>query len=356
MDILVTGHKGYIGAVLVPLLSAAGHRVTGLDSDLYRYSTYGTPPVAPWREIIRDVRDIEPDDLAGIDAVVHLAALSNDVLGEIDADLTYAINHQASVRLAEMARKRGIERFVFASSCSLYGAAGGDEALDETAEFRPVTAYARSKVRVEQDVAPMADDGFSPVFLRNATAYGMSPRIRFDVVVNNLTAWAYTTGEVMMKSDGSPWRPLVHVLDISRAVLGVLEAPRQVIHNRAFNIGTNRENYRVREVADIVQVALPDCVIGYAPGASADIRDYRVDFSRFAQALPEYQPQWRVTDGVAELLGAYRRFGLGRDDFEGPGYKRIAQLQQRLATGDIGPDLRWQAPAERSVAGGLGSH
>lgn len=350
MHVLVTGHKGYIGSVLVPLLTAAGHRVIGLDTDLYRHSTFGAPAAAPAREIHRDVRDIERADLAGIDAVVHLAALSNDVLGELDPDLTYAINHRASVRLAEMARELGIGRFLFASSCSLYGAAGGDDPLDETADFHPVTAYAWSKVLVEQDVAPMARDDFSPVFLRNATAYGMSPRIRFDVVVNNLVAWAFTTGEVMMKSDGSPWRPLVHILDISRAVLGVLEAPRTVIHNQAFNIGSNRENYRVRDVAAIVRESMPECVIGFADGASPDIRDYRVDFNRFAAVLPAYQPQWTVRDGVAELHAGYRHIGLGRDDFEGARYKRIAQLQERQAAGDIGADLRWRAVSPAALA------
>ncbi len=349
MDILVTGHKGYIGSVLVPILAAAGHRITGLDSDLYRNSTYGTPAVAPEREILRDVRDIEPADLAGIDAVVHLAALSNDVLGELDPELTFAINHGASVRLAEMARACGVARFVFASSCSLYGAAGGDQALDEDAAFHPVTAYARSKVFVERDVAPMADDGFSPVFLRNATAYGMSPRIRFDVVVNNLTAWACTTGEVMMKSDGSPWRPLVHIRDIARAALGALTAPRAAIHNRAFNIGATPENYRIRDVAALVRDEVPGCQIGFAADASPDIRNYRVDFSRFAAALPDHQPQWTVPDGIAELHAAFRRVGLDREDFEGPRYKRIAQLQERLDSGDLGRDLRWRHGA--AVAG-----
>lgn len=351
MHVLVTGHRGYIGTAMVPLLVAAGHRVSGLDSDLYRHSTFGTPPVLPERELIKDVRDIEPADLDGVDAIVHLAALSNDVLGDLHPELTYAINYHASVRLAEMARECGIGRFVFASSCSLYGAAGGDTALDESAPFQPVTAYARSKVLVEQEVSALARDDFSPTFMRNATAYGMSPRIRFDVVVNNLTAWAYTTGQVRMKSDGSPWRPLVHIADISRAVVGVLAAEREHVHNRAFNIGASAENYRIREVADLVRQEVPGCEIRFAEGASPDTRDYRVDFTRFAEALPAWQPRWTVRAGVVELYDAYRRFDLQRDDYEGARYKRIGQLQERIAAGDLDDTLRWRTASPAAVAG-----
>jgi nucleoside-diphosphate-sugar epimerase len=216
VNVIVTGHKGFIGTIMVPMLQAAGHKVRGIDSDLYRNSTYGIAP-APVDEIIKDVRDVEKSDLEGADAVVHLAALSNDVLGDLNPEITYAINHKASVRIAEMAKDVGVPRFVFASSCSMYGAAG-DDVLDETAAFNPVTAYAISKVLVERDVRELADDQFSPVFMRNATAYGVSPRIRFDLVINNLVAWAYTTGLVRMTSDGTPWRPVVHIEDISRAV------------------------------------------------------------------------------------------------------------------------------------------
>lgn len=344
MRVLVTGHKGYIGTVMVPMLMDAGHEVLGIDSDLYRASTYGPAPVPPTRERIKDVRDIEAADLAGIDAVVHLAALSNDVLGDLNPEWTWAINYRASVRLAELARDAGIERFVFASSCSMYGAAG-EAPLDETAEFNPVTAYATSKVLVEKEVSAMASDTFSPVFMRNATAYGLSPRIRFDVVINNLTAWAYTTGEVLMKSDGSPWRPVVHIADISRAVLAVLEAPREAMHNRAFNVGADAENYRIRRLAELVRDVVPGCELGFAEGAAPDLRNYRVTFARFARAFPAHVPQWRAHDGMIELYEGYRRIGLDRDDYEGPRYKRIAQLQERLAAGELDENLRWRVGA-----------
>jgi nucleoside-diphosphate-sugar epimerase len=345
MRVLVTGHKGFIGTILVPMLMDAGHEVTGLDSDLYRASTYGPAPRVPHHEWIKDIRDIEAEDLAGIDAVVHLAALSNDVLGDLNPDWTWAINYRASVRLAELAREVGIERYVFASSCSMYGAAAGDAPLDERADFHPVTAYAQSKVLVEQEVSAMATDRFSPIFLRNATAYGLSPRIRFDVVVNNLTAWAYTTGQVLMKSDGSPWRPIVHIADISRAVLAVLEAPRASIHNQAFNIGADSENYRIREIAEMVHDVVPGCELGFAEGAGPDKRNYRVSFARFAAAFPDHVPRWTARAGVVELYEGYRRIGLDRDDYEGPRYKRIAQLQERLTAGDLDDTLRWRAGA-----------
>ena len=342
MRVLVTGHRGFIGTVMVPMLMEAGYDVVGLDSDLYRASDYGPPSAPPECELIKDVRDVEPSDLAGIDAVVHLAALSNDVLGDLNPEWTWAINYRASVRLAEMARDAGIDRFVFASSCSLYGAAG-EAPLDESAEFNPVTAYARSKVLVEQELGAMASEHFSPVFMRNATAYGLSPRIRFDVVINNLTAWAYTTGQVRMKSDGSPWRPVVHIADISRAVLGALEAPRDTIHNRAFNVGANEENYRIRDLAQMVHEVVPDCELGFAGDAGPDLRNYRVDFSRYAETFPRFTPRWTAHQGVVELYEGYRRIGLDRDDYEGPRYKRIAQLQQRRESGDLDENLRWRA-------------
>lgn len=349
MKVLVTGHKGYIGTVMVPMLMGAGHEVLGIDSDLYRASTYGPAPKAPDRELIKDVRDIEASDLEGIEAVVHLAALSNDMLGDLNQEWTWAINYRASVRLAELARECGAGRFVFASSCSMYGASGGDAPLDETAEFHPVTAYAQSKVLVEQEVSAMASDTFSPVFMRNATAYGLSPRIRFDVVINNLTAWAYTTGQVRMKSDGSPWRPVVHIADISRAVLAVLSAPRDAIHNKAFNIGADSENYRIRDLAGMVRDVVPGCELGFAEGAGPDLRDYRVTFQRFAQAFPAHVPQWTAHDGVLELYQGYKRIGLDRDDYEGPRYKRIAQLQERLASGDLDENLRWRSNVAAAV-------
>ena len=342
MRILVTGHKGYIGSVLVPLAQRAGHEVVGLDSDLYRNSTYGNEP-ARIREIIKDVRDIEKSDLAGIDALIHLAGLSNDMLGDLNPELTYAINHAASVRLAEMAKELGIERYVFASSCSNYGAAG-DKTQDESGDLNPVTPYAKSKVMVERDVSQLADDRFSPVFMRNATAYGVSPRIRFDLVLNNLTAWAYTTGNILLKSDGTPWRPLAHIEDISRAAIGACEAPREVVHNQHFNVGRNSENYQMRQLAEIVKETVPNCEIAFADGAEPDKRNYRVDFTKYTKAFPKHQLKWTARMGAKQIYESYKQHALQKDEYEGPRYKRIAQLKHLLATGQLDDTLRWQVP------------
>ncbi|MFO0706496.1 MAG: SDR family oxidoreductase [Nitrospira sp.] len=340
MRIMITGHKGYIGTVMIPIFQKAGHEVIGLDSDLYRNSTYGEglPEV---KEIIKDIRDIEKEDLRGIDAIVHLAGLSNDLLGDLNPDLTYDINHHASVRLAAMAKEVGINRFVFASSCSNYGASG-DKVQDETGELQPVTAYAISKVRVERDVTQLADDRFSPVFMRNATAYGLSKRIRFDLVLNNLTAWAYTTGKVLMKSDGTPWRPIVHIEDISMAALGAVEAPQAVVHNQTFNVGINSENYQIRQLAEIVERTVPNCQVTFAAGAEPDKRNYRVDFTKYTNAFPNHKLRWNATDGARQIYESYKAIGLGKDDYEGPRYKRIAQLKHLLATGQLDNTLRWK--------------
>jgi len=341
MKVLVTGHKGYIGAVMVPMLQRAGHAVVGLDSDLYRNSTYGEGlPEVP--EIIKDVRDIEKADLLGVDAIVHLAGLSNDLLGDLNPQLTYEINHRASVRLAAIAKEIGISRFVFASSCSNYGAAG-DGLQDENAALNPVTAYANSKVMVERDVKLLADNNFSPVFMRNSTAYGVSPRMRFDLVVNNLTAWAYTTGQVLLKSDGQPWRPLVHIEDISLAVIGALAVPRELIHNQAINIGMNSENYQVFQLAEFVKATVPNCEVKFAEGAEPDKRNYRVDFSKYARTFPDYPLRWNVPRGVKQIYDSYRKFGLQKDEYEGPKYKRIAQIKHLLGTGQLDENLRWRS-------------
>lgn len=340
MRILITGHKGFIGTAMVPYLQSLGHAVRGIDSDLYRNSTYGPPPT-PVEEIIKDVRDIEPADLEGIEAIVNLAALSNDVLGDLNPEITYDINYRAGVRLAGMAKDLGIGRYVFASSCSMYGATAGEQALDETAKFNPVTAYAKSKVLLESEVSQMASDGFSPTFMRNATAYGVSPRIRFDVVINNLTAWAFTTGHVHMKSDGTPWRPVVHIEDISRAVAAVLAAPREKVHNEAFNVGRNSENFQIRELAGFVAETIPGSEISFAEGAGPDTRNYRVNFDKYEQAFPDFPLQKDARAGTREICEAYRRIGLGREDYEGPRYKRIAQLKSLIASGQLDENLRW---------------
>jgi nucleoside-diphosphate-sugar epimerase len=345
MRVLVTGHKGYIGTIMVPMLQKAGQEVLGLDSDLYRNSTYGEAvPAVP--EILKDVRDIEKADLAGIDAIIHLAGLSNDTLGDLNPELTYEINHAASVRLAAMAKELGISRFVFASSCSNYGAAA-DGMQDENATLNPVTPYAISKVRVERDVAQLADDHFSPVFMRNSTAYGVSPKMRFDLVLNNLTAWAYTTGDILLKSDGTPWRPLVHIEDISLAAIGALLAPKEIVHNQAFNVGMNSENYQIRQLAEIVQEIVPDCAVKFVEGAEPDKRNYRVDFSKYAKSFPNYPLRWNVRRGVQQLYDSYKSARLQKGTYEGSKYNRIAQIKYLLSTGQMDQNLRWANVAVR---------
>ncbi|RMH01024.1 MAG: NAD-dependent epimerase/dehydratase family protein [Chloroflexi bacterium] len=344
MRVLVTGHNGYVGTVMTPMLVAAGHEVVGLDTNLYAGSTFGEENetrLVP--ALVKDIRDVEPADLEGFDAIIHLAGLSNDPLGDLNPDLTYEINFRASVRLAKLAKQVGVSRFIFSSSCSNYGA-GGEDWLDENSPFNPVTPYGRSKVMVEQVVSRLADDKFSPVFLRSATAYGVSPRLRFDLVLNNLVAWAYTTGRVFLKSDGTPWRPIVHIEDMSRAFLAVLEAPRELVHNEAFNVGRPEENYRIRELAEIVAETVPGSVIEYAEGAGPDKRCYRVDSSKIARVLPSYQPCWDARMGAKQLYEAYQRVGLRLEEFEGPRYRRIKHIKWLMENGRLSPELRWLQP------------
>jgi nucleoside-diphosphate-sugar epimerase len=338
MRVIVTGHEGYIGTVLVPLLLSAGHEVTGIDSNLFARCTFRTG-VKEIPAHKKDIRDVVVEDLKGFDAILHLAGLSNDPLGDLDPDLTYEINHVATVRLAKLAKQAGVPRFIFSSSCSNYGAGGADW-LNESSPFNPVTPYGISKVRAEQDVSKLADDDFSPTFLRSATAYGVSPRLRFDLVLNNLVAWAYASGKVHIKSDGSPWRPIVHIEDISRAFIAAMEAPRELVHNEAFNVGRTEENFQVRDIAKVVEQTVPGSTVEFAAGASPDTRCYRVDCSKIQRVLPAFKPQWDIRKGAAELYDAFSTTNLTVEDFEGERFKRIAHLRKLIADGEVDATLR----------------
>lgn len=340
MRVLLTGHQGYIGTLLGPMLEAAGHEVIGFDSNLFADGNFGVLP-ARIPAFDQDIRDAAVDHFRGLDAVIHLAGISNDPLGDLNASCTFDINHRATAHLARMAKLAGVSRFLYASSCSLYGAAGELGLIAEDAPFNPVTPYGVSKVRSEADLRALADHTFSPVFLRCATAYGVSPRLRADLVVNNLVGYAVTQGEIFLKSDGSPWRPLVHIEDISRAYIALLHAPRELVHNEAFNVGRTAENYRVRDVVMMIRDVVPSLSVRFAEGAGPDPRCYQVDCTKLETLIPGYQPTWTVRAGVDELFDAYRRYAITADEFLGPRYLRIKQIKMLQDAGRLDANLRW---------------
>ena len=339
MKVVVTGTEGYLGTLLPPLLEERGHEALGIDTGYYKSGwLYNGVRSAP-RVLVKDIREVTATDLAGADAVVHMAELSNDPTGQLAPHITHAINHQGSVRLARLAKEAGVERFIYMSSCSVYGVATDGEVSEES-PVNPQTAYAECKTLVERDVRPMADDDFSPTFMRNATAYGASPRMRFDLVLNNLAGLAHTTRTIAMISDGTPWRPLVHALDIGKAIVCALEAPREAVHGEIFNVGDTAHNYRVREVAEFVAAAFPGCELSFGE-AGADNRSYRVTFEKIRRHLPSFSCDWSAERGAAQLADIFTRIGLTEEQFLSRGHTRLAQLEHLIATGQLDADFFW---------------
>ncbi len=338
MRVLVTGTEGYLGSLLAPLLLADGHDVLGVDTGYYKYGwLYHGSPRTP-ETLALDIRHLTPEHLAGVDAVVHMAELSNDPIGDLIGDITYDINHKGSVRLAEVAKEAGVQRFVYMSSCSVYGVADGT--VDESSPVSPQTAYARCKALVERDVTALAGDGFSPTFLRNATAFGASPRMRFDIVLNNLAGLAWTERRIAMTSDGTPWRPLVHGLDIAKAIRMTLAAPRESVHAEVFNVGSEENNYTVRDIAEIVAAEFPGCEVTFGP-PSADNRSYRVAFDRIREVLPGYTCDWDAKRGAAQLREVFERIDLDAATFTGRGHTRLAQIEYLMRTRQVDDELFW---------------
>ena len=340
MRVLVTGHKGYIGSIMVPMLQEKGYEVVGFDNDFFNGCTFGNYKISDIPYVKKDIRNIQKSDLQKCDAIIHLCALSNDPLGYFNPLITDEINHRASIKLAKLAKKAGVQRYMYASTCSIYGASK-DDMVNEKSKPHPVTPYAVSKVRTEKDVSKLANTNFSPTFLRSSTAYGISPMLRLDLVLNNLVAWAYTTGEILLKSDGMAWRPIVHVEDMCRAFIAVLEAPRYLVHKNVFNVGINHENFRVKTLAEIVKDVVPNSKIEYAKNAEPDKRSYKVNFDKISQVLPNFKPKWNAYLGAKQLYNAYKKYDLNLEKFEGPKYKRISQIEKEIKVGNLDKNLRW---------------